>query len=171
MKKANDNFLTNDVANLEAHINSLFHDYPELLEDEDLRRDCLDGETNIMAVLGRLVNIERDADSMAKAIAERAKDLASRKARMERGKEAMRVLMLRLMKAANLPKASLPEATVSVSKGRASVEIVDEAALPDEYVRIERVPDKKALAAALANDNVPGAVLREGNDTVTVRAA
>lgn len=168
----NDNFLVADVANLTAHIADLFAAYPELAEDEDLRRDMLEGETSAFEVLTRLVSIERDADSMARAVASRISDLQARKARAEKRKEAMRVLMLRIMRAANIKKAPLVEATVSVSKGRQSVEIVDEAALPDEFVRIERVPDKKALLAKLAaNENVPGAALKDGDETLTVRAS
>lgn len=167
----NDNYLAVDVAAVLADIDNLLTAYPELAEDTDLRADMLEGSTAAYDVLTRLVNIERDADSMSKAIAERMRDLSSRKARTEKRKDAMRLMMLRIMRAIGAPKVNLVEATVSITKGRDSVEIVDEAALPDAYVRIERVPDKKALAAALANDNVPGARMRSGEETITVRAA
>jgi hypothetical protein len=164
-------YLQADVANVLADIDNLLAAYPELAEDTDLRADMLEGSTAAYDVLTRLVNIERDADSMSKAIAERIKDLQARKARAEKRKDAMRLMMLRVMNAAGLKKVPLVEATVSITKGRDSVEIVDEAALPDAYVRIERVPDKAALKAALANDNVPGARMRAGEETITVRAA
>lgn len=167
-----ENFLQADIANLVAEIDSLFAAYPELAEDEDLRRDCLEGETSTYEVLRRLVNIERDADSMAKAIASRVADLQARKARMEKRKEAMRMLMLRVMKAGNITKAPLPEATVSVSKGRDSVEITDESKLPKWAYETVRKPDKKAIMERLAaNKSVPGAALKTGEDTLTVRAA
>jgi len=168
---SNPNYLQADVANVLADIDSLFAAYPELAEDADLRKDMLEGSTAAFDVLTRILNQERDADSMGKAIAARMADLSSRKARAERKKEAMRVFMLRVLKAAGLPKASLVEATISISKGRDSVDVQDATKLPDAYVRIERVPDKKALLAVLANDNVPGAVLKTGEDTVTVRVA
>lgn len=167
----NHNYLAADVADLLAHVDALFGAYPDLAEDEDLRADMLEGSTQLYEVLTRLVNIERDADSMSKAIAARVTDLQARKARADKRKEAMRTLMLRIMQAIGERKATLVEATVSVRPGKDSVEIVDEAALPDTYVRIERVPDKKALATALANDNVPGARMRSGEETITVRAA
>lgn len=166
------NFLQADVASVLADIDALLAAYPELAEDEDLRADMLEGETDLHSVLTRLVAIERDADAMIKAIADRARDLSGRKARYEKRKDAMRGLMLRVMQAAGATKAPLAEATVSVGKGRTGVDIVDADALPDTLVRVERVPDKKAIMERLAaNENVPGAVLREATATVTVRAA
>lgn len=167
----NDNYLAVDVAAVLADIDNLLTAYPELAEDESLKRDMCEGSTAAYDVLTRLVNIERDAHSMSAAIAERIKDLQVRKARAEKRKDAMRLMMLRVMRAIGAPKVNLVEATVSITKGRDSVEIVDEAKLPDAYVRIERVPDKTALKAALANDNVPGARMRAGEDVLMVRAA
>lgn len=164
-------FLQADVANVLADIDNLLAAYPDLQDDADLRGDMLEGSTAAYDVLTRLVNIERDADSMSKAIAERIRDLSSRKARAEKRKDAMRLMMLRIMRAIGAPKVNLVEATVSITKGRDSVEVTDADALPDAYVRIERVPDKKALATALANDNVPGARMRSGEETITVRAS
>ena len=172
MKPANDNFLANDVANLETMLAELIAAYPELEEDEELRADMLEGETNLHRLLSKLVNNERDADALAKAVAGRISDLQARKARAERRKEAMRALMFRLMKAAALPKLVLPEATLSVSKKAATVEIVDEDALPENVVRITRAPDKKAIADLLkAGQEVPGAKMGEPGETLTVRVA
>lgn len=166
------NYLQADVANVLADIDALLAAYPELAEDEELRRDMLEGSTAAYDVLTRLVNIEREANSMADAIAARVRDLQARKARAEKRKDMTRTLMLRVMKAAGIKKAPLVEATVSVGKGRDSVEIVDADALPDELVRVERVPDKKAILEKLAaNENVPGAALKVGGETLTVRAA
>lgn len=166
------NYLAYDVTVLEREFADLVAAYPELAEDDELRADTIEGETDAYRVLGKIVAIERDANSMVLAIGERAKELAARKDRYTRRKDAMRVLLLRLLKAANLNKVSLPEATVSIGKGRAGVEIVDEALLPDNVVKLKREPDKTAIKAALdAGEDVPGAVLREGQPSVTVRAA
>ncbi|WP_246191674.1 siphovirus Gp157 family protein [Brucella intermedia] len=166
------NYLAYDVTVLEREFADLVAAYPELAEDDELRADTIEGETDAYRVLGKIVAIERDANSMTLAIGERAKELAARKDRYTRRKDAMRALLLRLLKAADLNKVSLPEATVSVGKGRAGVEIVDESLLPDNVVKLKREPDKTAIKAALdAGEDVPGAVLREGQPGVTVRAA
>lgn len=166
------NYLQADVASVLADIDALLAAYPELAEDEDLRRDMLEGSTAAYDVLTRLVNIEREANSMADAIAARVRDLTARRHRAEKRKDMARTLMLRVMQAAGIRKAPLVEATVSVSKGRDSVEIFDADALPDDLVRVERVPDKKAILEKLAaNENVPGAALKVGGETLTVRPA
>ena len=165
-------YVSIDAINVANEISLLVEMYPELQDDEDLRSDMLEGNTSLHDVLSRIVAIERDANSMVLAIGERAKELAVRKDRYARRKDAMRALLLRLLKAADLNKVSLPEATVSIGKGRAGVEIVDESLLPDNVVKLKREPDKTAIKAALdAGEDVPGAVLREGQPSVTVRAA
>jgi hypothetical protein len=175
-RPANDNrqqqFLAADVANLAAEIDALFAAYPELAEDESLRADMIEGETNLHAVLGRLLNKEREANSMVGATAARISELQARKAAFERRKDAMRGLMLRLMKSADLQKVPLTEATVSVTKGRQSVEIIDEARLPKKVLKVVTTPDKTAIKALLdAGKKVPGAQLKAGEMTLMVRAA
>jgi hypothetical protein len=171
-KPANDNYLAADVANLEALFADMLAAYPELEADEELRADMLEGETNFHAVLTRLVNGERDADSLAKSVALRISDLQARKSRAERRKEAMRSLMFKLLKAAGVPRVPLAEATISIGKKAAAVEIVDEAALPQAYVRVSTSPDKTAIKEALQSGaSVPGAKMGEAGEQLSVRVA
>lgn len=171
-KPANDNFLQADVATVLADIDALLAAYPELAEDEDLRRDMLEGSTAAYDVLTRLVNIERDADSMGKAVAARVSDLQARKARAEKRKDMARTLMLRVMQTAGIKKAPLVEATVSVSKGRDSVEIVDETAVPPRFLKVVKTPDRTLIKAALdAGKTVRGAEIKTGQPTISVRVA
>lgn len=171
-RSANDNFLAADVANLEALFAEMLAAYPELEADEELRADMLEGETNFHAVLTRIVNVERDADSLVKAVAGRISDLQARKARAERRKEAMRSLMFKLLKAAGVPRVPLAEATISIGRKAAAVEIVAEAALPRAYVRISTSPDKTAIKEALqAGKKVRGAKMGEAGEQLSVRVA
>lgn len=170
-KPANDNFLQADVANVLADIDALLAAYPELAEDEDLRRDMLEGSTAAYDVLTRLVNIERDADSMSRAVSSRIADLQTRKARADKRKDMARTLILRVKQAVGIKKAPLVEATVSVSKGRDSVEIVDETAVPPRFLKVVKTPDKTLIKAALdAGKAVRGAEIKTGEPTITVRA-
>lgn len=164
-------FLAADVANVLADIDGLFAAFPELAEDEDLRRDVLEGETSALEVLTRLLNVEREGDSMAKAVGLRIAGLQSRKARAEKRKDIARQLMLRVMKAANLQKAPLVEATISVSKGRDSVEVVDESLVPSRFLKVVKSPDKTLIKAALdEGKKVRGAQIKTGSEMITVRA-
>ncbi|MGG7534655.1 siphovirus Gp157 family protein [Rhizobium sp. 12,4] len=174
MKPVNDNtrFLAADVANLEAEIDALLAAFPDLQEDETLRADMLEGETSLQAVLTRLLGHEREAASMVTAIAGRLSELQGRKSRQERKKEAMRALIYRLLKAADMPKVALAEATISIGKKPAAVEIVDETALPKKFLRVTTSPDKAAIKEALvAGKTVKGAKMGEPGETLTVRAS
>lgn len=171
-KPANDNFLAADVANLEAVFADMLATFPELADDDTLRADVLEGETNFHAVLTRIVNSERDAESLAKAVAGRISDLQARKSRAERRKEAMRSLMFKLLKAAGVPRVPLAEATISIGKKAAAVEIIDEALLPKAYVRVSTSPDKTAIKEALqAGKKVRGAKMGEAGEQLSVRVS
>lgn len=168
----NNNYLAADVANLEAHIADLFTLYPDLQDDETLKADMLEGSTSLYEVLTRLVSIERDANSMSAALTSRINDMTARKQREEKRKDAMRKLMLRVMQAAGESKAKLVEATVSVGKGRQSVEIVDEAAVPPRFLKVVKSPDKGLIKEALeAGKKVKGAAFKDSGPTLTVRVA
>lgn len=160
-----------EITALERAFADLVAAYPDLAEDDELRADVFEGETDADRILSRLLSEEREANALSGAAAERIKDLQARKARFDRKKEAMRSLMLRLMQAGGLSKRQLPEGTVSVSKGRDKVEITDEAALPRWAYETVRKPDKKAILERLAaNKNVKGAALVTGEPTLSVRA-
>jgi hypothetical protein len=169
-KPANDNrFLAIDVADLEAAFADMLAAFPELQDDAELRADTI--ETNAYEILARLIDKEREADSMASATAGRISALQARKQRHEKTKDAMRSLMFRIMKAGGLQKVPLAEATVSIGKKAAAVEITDEALLPASLVKVTLSPDKAAIKAALAAGPVPGARMGEAGETLTVRAA
>lgn len=172
MRNANDNFIKVDVANLEAELSALRISYPELEEDEALKLDVFEGQTDLHYILEKLVDSERDADSLAKAVAGRISDLQARKSRAERRKEAMRGLMFKLLKAAGVPRVPLAEATISIGKKAASVEIIDEALLPKAYMRVSTSPDKTAIKEALqAGKKVRGAQMGEAGEQLSVRVA
>lgn len=160
-----------DARVLEAELAALFYAYPELADDSELRADTLEGSTNIHDTLARLVAAAQDAKHMAAAVTDRIGELQGRKSRYERRNEAMRALLFRLLKLAGLPRIQLPDATLSVGKGRDRVEITDVALLPDNVVRLERVPDKRAVGELLKAGPVAGAEMVAGGEVLTVRVA
>jgi len=87
----------------------------------------------------------------------------------ERREQALRTLIFTIMTTANLRKAELPEATVSVRNGTPKVVIVNEKEIPDEFMRIKKEPDKQRLRAALsAHENVAGAALSNAEPTLAI---
>lgn len=155
---------------IEAQIDALIAAYPELAEDEELRADMLDGETDLRALLSRIVGKIREASAFVEAIKTQRDHLSDRQARYKRREEAMRSLAHRLMDAARTRKMELPEATLSVRAVPPSVQIVDENTIPDVYAKLVRQIDKAAVKDALkAGETVPGAALSNGGETLSVR--
>jgi phage host-nuclease inhibitor protein Gam len=132
----------------------------------------VEGSTDALDVLSRITRTALDAKAMAGATGELMKEYAERKSRMERREEAMRSLAMRLMKAANLPKAELACGTISVRSTPPAVLITDETMLDDRFWRVKREPNRSAVKDALkAGEFVAGAELSNGGETLSIRVA
>lgn len=161
------------ISALERQIEDLIASYPELAEDETLRADMIDGETDAAKILSRVVNRMQEADAMALAIVQRKNALDARHARYERESDAMRALAFRIMNAANVRKMPLPEATLSISTRAPALMISDATQLPAEFTvtKTETRPDREKIKEALkAGQEVPGAYLTNGSETLSVRS-
>lgn len=159
-----------DIAAFKAHVADLVASYPELAEDDDLRADMFEGETDMVPLISKLLRRKLDADTMVAAIKERKGEITERQARYERQAEGYKTLIKSVMLAADLDKVTLPDATVSVTSARAIVEITDEAALPQGFVEIKRVPKKAEIKKALeAGETIPGATLGLSQEGLMVR--
>ncbi len=160
-----------DVHMLELEIERLVQDYPELADDEQLRADTIEGETDAFSVLDRIVSGILDAKTTAEAQTARIGELQARKAATDRRQEAMRRLAHRVMVAGDLKSIKLTEKSLSRAKGRDSVEITDETALPGWAYSIEVIkkPSKTAIKGALdVGVPVPGARIAAGDEVLRV---
>jgi Siphovirus Gp157 len=155
---------------LKASFASLVAEYPELLEDAQLRADMFEGETDIQWLLNSLVNETLDAETMVEAITIRASDMAERKKRFDNKSTSLRALISSIMEAAALPKIQLVDATLSVRQLAPSPIVTDETLLPENYIKIIRKPDMAAIKAAMeATSELPGVVMSNGKTSLTIR--
>lgn len=151
-------------------IDDMLAAYPELLEDEELRADMLEAETSLPALASKIVKARGERLAHAEGLNAYIKTLTERRDRLSRGADGLKGLLLRLMATARLPKLALPEATLSVTAGRSTVSIVDVEQLPQGTFTLVRQADKAAIKAMIeAGDDVPGAALVTGENTLTVR--
>lgn len=159
-----------DAAYLKSEIGRLINDYPDLADDELLRADMLDAETDLEKVVSRALDERREAETMANAIKEREAALAARRSRYEKKADAMKALIKSVMQSADLDKLTLPEATLTVQRPRTSVDVTNVEELPQGFFKIERKADKTALKKALeAGEEIPGAELALGDETLAIR--
>lgn len=156
-----------DTRELQQQIDVLLLAHPELLEDDILRADMLEGATNMNDVLSLLVSLVADAEGMVDAIKARADTLSQRKARFERRSEVMRWFIQIVMERAELNKVQLPEATLSLSFRKPSPIVTDETVLPDEFCNFKRTADMAKIKEA--GTLPPGCSMSNGKHVLAVR--
>lgn len=141
-------------------ITALLLAWPELAEDEILRADMIEAETDMFSFLSVVVRRIGDTKTLAAATAEYIAELRQRIERLERREYGLRSLIAKVMTTADLRKVELPEATLSLRQGPPKVIITNENEIPAEFFRVKREPVKSLIRAALAaHEHVPGAVL------------
>lgn len=160
-----------DPNTIRQQIANLLLQYPELAEDEVLRADMIEGETEAFDFLRMIERHRQDAASMAGAIAENIAILELRQERFVRRERSMRVLMMKIMDAADIRKAELPEATLSVRNGQQR--LIGEPNIdfvPLEYIELKREIKRTAIKEALkAGQTVTGFELSNAEPTLSIR--
>jgi hypothetical protein len=165
-----DNYLYLDANFVKAEIAKLIAANPELADDEALREDMIAGETNATRIIERALEEQQGAEMMVGAIKAREIDIVARRGRYERKSEAMRSLIKSIMRAANLDKITLTEASLSLTKARQTVGIEDLDQLPQGYFKTTRQADKAAIKSAFERgEEIPGAFIVTGDMGLTIR--
>jgi hypothetical protein len=159
-----------DPNTIRQQISNLLLQYPELQEDEVLRADMIEGETEAFDFLSVIVAKILDTDASVSGLDTIIDDLKARQDRMSRRHDSLRALAFKIMQAADLRKAELTAATLSVRQGNPRVILTDETLVPDAYCRIKKEPNKAAIKAALeTGEHIPGATLSNAEPSLTVR--
>jgi hypothetical protein len=159
-----------DPAVISQQIRDLLLQNPELVADDQLRADMVEGSTDAFDLLRQLERKRREAETLIAGLHATLGELQQREARLERRSQAMRALMFKLMWLADLRKAELPEATLSIRNGTPKMIITDEKAIPDTLCRIKREPDKSRIKELLlAGSAVEGVCLSNAEHTLAIR--
>lgn len=163
--------LDTQAAILRQHIELLLRDYPDLADDEILRADMLDGETDLKGVLTEIHRMIDDAKALRDGTGQRLEDLQDRRSRLQRRMDFGRDLITTILLTADIRKVELPEVTLSLRNNPHKVLGDPTAAeLPDDLVRVVRSPDKTKIREALeAGRDVPGCVLSNAPPSLLIR--
>lgn len=141
-------------------------------DDEQLRADMIEGETDLHEFVAKLLSWNEDDEGVVNALAEQIDD---RKARQERAKSriaARRDMIKALMEIAGIDKLTLPEATVSHRVVAPKVIFPNIDLVPDAYCKFDRKLDRDKLKAIDPNspDGLPSwATMDNGGTSITVR--
>lgn len=156
-------------ASIEHVLDALQH---FLGDDEQLKLDMLEGETNLNGVVSDLLASIEDDEGLVNALDVQIDARAARQERAKHRIDAKRRAIASLMDCALLTKLALPEATLSLRTIAPKAKVVNADELPDEFVRtIEtRKPDTDAIKAAVeAGQSIPGVVMTNGDASLTIR--
>jgi len=122
-------------------------------DDEQLKLDVLEGETDLFEWTRFLLEKNEEDEGMVSAlkgqISARQKRKSAAEGRIKRRREAL----LALLECAKLKKLKLPEATLSVSTTAARLAVNDPDAVPDEYCVHEPKPSAEKIAAKFTVDS------------------
>jgi hypothetical protein len=143
---------------------------PDIEDDDALFSDTLQGEApDALAVIERLIDASLAAADMAELAHVRLTDLAERKARFEKRRDAYRQVALQMMEAVNLKKLERPHFTASLGQKPAPL-ILDEEALDRSWFRVKREPLRAEIRKMLGmGQDIPGAQLGNPAAGLTVR--
>ena len=127
----------------------------EVVDDDDVDfLTLVENETDALEILRRLLRRARRAEAEAAAVAamrkELAEELAAREERHAQRSEALRRAVVWAMGELGLPRVVAPDFTASLSTpAHGPVEVPDPDAVPAEYCRIVKTPDKAKIKELL----------------------
>lgn len=151
-----------DAWRLEAAMSAAMQAIAGLPEDEQLRHDTIEGQSDAF----EMMDLYAEAVMADEALAERARERAKR---LEARADRKRAVIQGMLTALELRKAERALYTASLSQGQALTEVPTNEALPDAFVR--HAPDKVLIAKTLRRgEAVPGFTLQDKTDlTLTLR--
>lgn len=139
-------------------------------DDEQAAADAVEGETSFNEACSKAV--ERNAQLVAydSALGDQIDALTVRRNRFRKQADGIRTALAAALVQAGIKKLELPVATLSIRPITPSVVVVDEASIPSDFwKRGEPKLDRKALLAALKDkQDIPGATLSNGGETLAI---
>ena len=147
----------------------LLEQYPDL--DDETLADTLEGLTDLNEILAAFVRSALDDEALASALSTRLADMKARLDRLAHRAKKKRSLVLDAMTKAGLMRLVEPDFTVSVRKGTQSLEVIDEARIPQNYWKPQPAKlDRQSLITDLRNGTmIAGAQLGQRARQLSVR--
>lgn len=127
-------------------------------------------EDDVDAMLRRVITAALDAEMLADTAKLRLEALRERRERFQRKAETLRGVAFAIMDACGKTTFADAEFTASIRRGSPTVIITDEAAIPDEYWKVERKIDRTKLNSdAKSGVVIPGATLTNALPAIALR--
>jgi hypothetical protein len=139
--------------------------------DDETLENTLEGLSDVRSMVAEVARSSLADEVMASALKQRIDEMRERLARIERGRERKRELVLTALRQMDLQKVVEPDFTMSVKLAAQVVQVTDELSIPQEFwVPQEPKLNKAALYRSLRVGRViPGAILDEGAPHLSIR--
>jgi hypothetical protein len=132
--------------------------------------EIVENETDILERLRKMLRVARLAEADANATSEIMKEMQERKWRLKHKSDKLRDAVKWAMSELGMDKLPAPDMSVSLRIGPPGVEVIDLSQVPERYIKVTIEPDKASIREALKDGEiVPGACLKNGSPTLTVR--
>jgi hypothetical protein len=135
----------------------------------------IESETNFLEAVSATVRRMDELEHIAGAAKALAAQYVERAKALEGRREVLRDKLVEALERSGVPlPLRLAEGTVTLTSPAPSAVVIDEQALPDEYVRtkVTKSPDLRSIALDLRDGKaVPGAALRNARRALSVRRA
>lgn len=157
---------------VKSAVRNLLLQHPELAEDEDLRLTAIEGETDALEAIDRLLADDAEDECRVKALNDRAQEVGKRVGRIQRRIEKRRDLIAAVMMAADLKTIPLPEATITLAAGSQKIVVSTAAEIPIDLLRTKTTtaPDIDALRKAIKDGrHIPGVTMSNGAPSLRIR--
>ena len=149
------------------------------LDPEDMALiDTLEGETDLLRILGAAAREAEQREAMADACYEIAKTKKARAERLRGGANSLRSKIAAIMIEVNIKKVPAPDLTITVRQPAPAPKVIDETALPTEYTKtkVEMRADRDKIKAEYDRCeaegrifSVPGVVVSNAAPILTIR--
>lgn len=139
-------------------------------DDEEAKADVVEGQTNLVEAIDLAVQQLVDDMAAIKGLNDYIEKLTARKERLQDRVAHFRTALASAMEQAGRKKIDHPAVTLSLRAVASSATVTDEAAIPSKFWKpSDPKLDKKAVLAALkAKEDVPGATLSNGGQTLAL---
>jgi hypothetical protein len=139
--------------------------------DDETLADTLEGLTDLNDLLTEVIRSALDDEALLSALKSRIADMRERAGRIGARAEKKRLLVAEAMAQAELKRLEMPDFTLSLRVGSASVVVTDEGAIPETFWKPQSPKlDRQGLSQALkAGETIPGAVLGNPQPCLSVR--
>jgi hypothetical protein len=139
-------------------------------DDEQTFWDTLDGETDVMGLVGKLIQQSVETDAQIAMIDGLVETYRQRKSSLQGRKEAYKRALMTVLRSTNQAKVPHALGTVSLRKGTESVLVTNIEEVPTQLCKITKAPDKTAIKAQLkAGETIDGVELVTSPETVSIR--